>query len=73
MAEYVQTTPPGDLTTIGGEYTDTVEGHPGIAGGMFAGVDPDENLRPAEEGAMGIVGPVMGAQHMPNAAQPGAM
>ncbi len=72
MAEYVQTTPPGELTAVGGTYTDTVEGTPGIAGGMFPGVDPDEAMLPAEQGAMGLVGPVTGAQHMPNAAQPGS-
>ncbi len=73
MAEYVATVPAGDLTAVGGTYTDQTEGSPGTMPNTFGNVDPDENLRPAEEGAMGAVGPVTGAQHMPNAAQPGSM
>ncbi len=44
--------------------------------GMFDNggyLDADDTLPDPEDGAMGAIGPVKGAQHMPNAAQPGSM
>ena len=71
MATQVFSDDPGALT--GAFYFDgTDAGTTPMGNGMFAGVDPDESMLPAEQGAVGLVGPVTGAQHGHNAAQPGS-
>lgn len=75
MAEYVLTEDPATLTSA--KYFDGTDASTAMqSDGMFdnSGIqDSDDQLPSPEEGAMGVVGPVMGAQHMPNAAQPGSM
>jgi hypothetical protein len=70
MAEYVTTDSPGALT--GAAYFDGTDAGTAMNPGTFTSPDSDENMLPAEQGAQGLVGPVTGAQHMPNAAQPGS-
>lgn len=73
MSTHVMSDDAGNLTNA--TYFDGTD-DPNPASPMnpfFAGVDADEDMLPAEAGAVGLVGPVSGAQHMPNAAQPGAM
>jgi hypothetical protein len=70
MATSVSSSDPGALT--GGAFVATGGHDSAVAAPTFAGPDPDEDMLPAEQGAMGLVGPVTGAQHMPNAAQPGS-
>lgn len=72
MATPVFSDNPANLTSA--VYFDGTD-NPNPAAAMastFAGVDADEDMLPAEQGAVGLVGPVTGAQHMPNAAQPGS-
>lgn len=73
MAESVLSTDPAALTETHGIYADGTDAGTATNMGMVntGTVDPDEDMLPAEQGAMGLVGPVTGAQHMPNAAQPG--
>lgn len=70
MAEYVTTDSPGALT--GAAYTDGTDAGTAMQPGTFTSPDSDEMMLPPEDGAAGLVGPVKGAQHMPNAAQPGS-
>jgi hypothetical protein len=82
MSTHVTSADPGSLTTPGSGYVyadpDTINGTDdnlpptSFMPSTFSGVDPDEAMLPAEQGVQGIVGPVTGAQHMPNAAQPGS-
>lgn len=70
MATSVSSTDAGNLTGPGfvGSSPHVVAMQPAT----FAGVDPDEMMLPAEDGVLGLVGPVTGAQHVENAAQPGS-
>jgi len=71
MASNVFSVDPAALTT--GTFFDGTDAGTAMQPGMFASPDTDEALPSAEEGAAGIVGPVTGAQHVQNAAQPGSM
>jgi hypothetical protein len=70
MSTYVTTDAAGNL--INSEYFDGTDASTAMQPGMFTSPDADEKMLPAEQGAVGLVGPVTGAQHMPNAAQPGS-
>jgi hypothetical protein len=73
MAESVLSEDPSALTATHGVYADGTHAATTMNPGMVdtSSLDADEDMLPAEDGAMGLVGPVTGAQHMPNAAQPG--
>jgi hypothetical protein len=71
MSTSVSSSDAGALTS--GAFTGTGGHDSAVNPSGFASPDTDEALPEADAGAHGAVGPVTGAQHMPNAAQPGAM
>ncbi len=74
MSTHVTSDDAGNLTSA--VYFDGTDAGTTTMAATFTNPDSDENLASAEAGAMGVVNPVdgvTGAQHMPNAAQPGSM